>query len=350
MDGGFRQEQWQRVTTWPGSLPRAEELLELLEKVPSESFQRQLAGKLGATEILKAALAQRLARELGGDLDAVAARYRDVVGTTPRPATLERLLRHGVERRTWNNNFANLVSGRFTELLFERTFEPALNAVRVELLDATTERSFRDYVLAVPSEAFELSVNVKNAGVQMREAERFFGLDPEDTIPMATYKAFGAQAVVGELLYVFLVDWELLSRLRVGYWESLCEVERQVFQAFASLRGFSRALEDAFMAATVEERLADLQAAVGYEQAPADRFRTISAARCGRIFYEDHERSPYVYRRRMQTDPNVHISVAEETVPFEAVIERHLSTPERREDFIEALRGTTTMAIPDPPL
>ena len=56
---------------------------------------------------------------------------------------------------------------------------------------------------------------------------------------------------------------------------------------------------------------------------PHDRFPTV-AARCARVFYEDHKRSPYVYQRRMNTDPNVHISVEAETVPFERVISKYL--------------------------
>ena len=42
----------------------------------------------------------------------------------------------------WNNRFANLVSGRFTELLFESAYQRPLEDVGLELNDATTHRTF----------------------------------------------------------------------------------------------------------------------------------------------------------------------------------------------------------------
>ena len=68
-------------------------------------------------------------------------------------------------------------------------------------------------------------------------------------------------------------------------------------------------------------------------------------ARCARVFYEDHKRSPYVYQRRMNTDPNVHISVEAETVPFERVISKYLSSRAARRRLLDGLTSTTTMAI-----
>ena len=79
-------------------------------------------------------------------------------------------------------------------------------------------------------------------------------------------------------------------------------------------------------------------------------FRAISGARCKAIFYRDHSRNPYVFRERMQTDPNVHISVAAETVHFGDFVNDWLATVERRDALMEGLRSTTTMAVPDPPI
>ncbi|MGI8460595.1 MAG: hypothetical protein ACR2OC_03010 [Solirubrobacterales bacterium] len=195
-------------------------------------------------------------------------------------------------------------------------------------------------------------MNVKNAGRQMRQAQQFFGLDPEDTLPMATYKAFGSAAAdIPPLIYAFLVDWTLLERLRETYWNgALSEDERTVFRLLTSFKGFSRNLEDDFITATVDRRFEDLRQGVGYEKGFEPPFHAISAARCHAIFYEKHERSPYVYVRRMQTDPNVHISVAAETVPFRDLIADHLSTPGKRADLLEGLDRTKSLPVPDPPL
>ena len=79
-------------------------------------------------------------------------------------------------------------------------------------------------------------------------------------------------------------------------------------------------------------------------------FRVVSAAKCHQIFYEQHERSPYVYVKRMQTDPNVHVSVAAETISFLQLISEHLSTEAGRSRLLAGLARTKSMDIPDPPL
>jgi hypothetical protein len=52
----------------------------------------------------------------------------------------------------------------------------------------------------------------------------------------------------------------------------------------------------------------------------------------------------------MNTDPNVHISVSAETVPFRDVIRQHLSSPATQSALLAGLRRTRPMPIPDPPL
>ena len=64
------------------------------------------------------------------------------------------------------------------------------------------------------------------------------GLSPEDTIPMATYKTFGAlEAPIAPLLYVFMVDWTLLERLREAYWNALSEAEKNGVPALHQFQG-----------------------------------------------------------------------------------------------------------------
>jgi hypothetical protein len=350
----FDEKEWKRLTSWDRPPPTLTEMWDVLHssKLPA-SFRSVIDTRVPASTTLRAALAQSLVASGRSNQDAHAA-LSAAIGHNVRDKTFAAYLAQSpAERATWSNNFANLVSGRFTELVFQAAYTVALNNVGVALEDATTDRSFVDYRLVARNrgEGFVLSINVKNAGRQMEKAQEFFGLSPEDTIPMATYKAFGsAQAGSPSLLYVYLVDWTLLERLRGAYWTRLCDAERKVFRLLTTFSGIPRNVEDDFIAATVEERLDDLLSTVGYLDLRSLPFRVISAVKCHTIFYEQHQRSPYVFVRRMNTDPNVHMSVAGDTIAFSDLVRDHLSTPKRRANLAAGLHRTKTMAIPDPPV
>ena len=210
----------------------------------------------------------------------------------------------------------------------------------VKIEDATTAHSFLDYLLvaADPGEQFALGVNVKNAGRQMEKAQDFFGLASDDTIPMATYKAFGAEKGrnIRRSSTCIWSTGTLLERLRERTWGSgLYAAQPAAFELMASFKGFPRALEDDFVAATVEARIGQLRAEVGYAEQKTLLFRAISAARCTSIFYEQHERSPYVYVQKMKTDPNVHVSVKGETGAFPDLMRDYLATPAKRRALIK---------------
>lgn len=351
---GFDERTWQAETRWTGSPPTPSSVWRAFNAPGvSEWLRDRLQDRIAGSPLLQAGIAQSL-REAGLSGDDLLRRTRDPLGRAIRPATLERLVEADAEASAWKIAFANLVSGRFTEIAFKEAYDERLDAVGLLLYEDVAARNFLDFRLTAPDppSGFALSVNVKNAGRQMRQAQQFFGLEPEDTIPMATYKAFGAEAAsIPPLLYAFLVDWTLLERLRATYWEDvLSEDERALFRLLTSFKGFSRDLEDDFITATVDGRLEDLRSGVGYSEKVELPFRVISAARCHAIFYEQHQRSPYVYVRRMNTDPNVHISVSAETSAFLDVIQNHLSTPRQRAALLEGLRRTKPMLIPDPPL
>jgi hypothetical protein len=350
----FDESNWRVETRWTGSPPTPHGVWKAFHAHGvSEWFRDRLEDRTAGCALLQSGIAQGL-REIGHSEGELLDRAREALGRAIRPSTLARLLEADVEPSSWKIAFTNLVSGRFTEIAFKNAYAEPLDLVGVELYEDVAARSFLDFRLTAddPPDGFALSMNVKNAGRQMRQAQQFFGLTPEDTIPIATYKAFGAAAApIPPLLYAFLVDWTLLDRLRKTYWEDvLTEEERVVFRLLTSFKGFSRDLEDDFITATVDGRLAQLRRGVGYSEDAELPFRVVSAARCHAIFYEQHQRSPYVYVRRMNTDPNVHISVAAETLAFGDVIKNHLSTPRDRATLLEGLRRTKPMSIPDPPL
>ncbi len=350
----FDEHHWRAETSWTGSAPTPHGVWTAFNAPGvSEWFRDRLEDRVPGCALLQAGVVQGL-RETGLSEAELLTSARKVLGRAIRPASLDRLLEAHVESSAWKVAFTNLVSGRFTEITFKDAYDKQLDLVGVELYEDVAARSFLDFRLTAPDppDGFELSINVKNAGRQMRQAQQFFGLEPEDTLPMATYKVFGAEAApIPPLLYAFLVDWTLLDRLRQTYWQDvLSDDERAAFPLLTSFKGFSRDLEDDFITATVDGRLAQLRSGVGYSCGTELPFRVISAARCHAIFYEQHRRSPYVYVRRMNTDPNVHISVADETLAFSEVITNHLSTPRGRAALLEGLRRTRPMQIPNPPL
>src|SRR5712692_9098345 len=120
----------------------------------------------------------------------------------------------------------------------------------------------------------------------------------------------------------------------------------------ASFKGMPRDLEDSMIETTVAERVEKLSLNVGYDLSSFDNlpFRAISGARCKSIFYKNHARSPYVFLQRMNTDPNVHVSVKSETIQFNEFIQEWLSSPSRRAELLTGLRRTSVMAVPDPPM
>ena len=316
------QKQWQELTTWREAAPTLADAWTLLSsaELPTSFL-----------EIVRAS-SHEFVRKLR--------RSDNVAALDPR--------------REWNNRFANLVSGRYSEILFAKAYSSSLKAHGLSLLPKHDQRDWHDYWIDGDGGNFQLAINIKNAGVQFRLARNFVGMDPDDTLPIATYKIFGSSGDETQLplVYVYLVDWSLLPRLRCAYWNLLNETERRLFQLAACFKGMPRDLEDGFIEATVADRVPGLSAGVGYEVgALADLpFRAISGARCKSIFYKDHGRSPYVFLQRMNTDPNVHVSVKSETIHFNEFIETWLSTQQRRADLLVGLRHTSVMAIPDPPM
>jgi hypothetical protein len=325
---GLDLDAWRGETTWKGDVPSLASFWAMVRSPAlPESFRSTVVALARGSTLLKACLAQRLKEQGLVSAGAIAEALRAEIGTRPQPATVDALLAATLSRREWNLRFSNLVSGTFTEQAFERAYQHKIEAVGLRLLSETEQSTFVDYRLQDLEEGFALAINLKNAGVQYRESMRWVELDPGDTIPIATYKIFGSEiARIPPLIYVYLVDWTLLPRLRAAYWQSLSELEQQVFRLLACLAHIPRALEGAFIDSTVRDRADLLMGEVGYDPARLGNlpFRVVSAARCRAVFYQQHGRSPYVYRQRMNTDPNVHISVAQETMPFADFLAHHL--------------------------
>jgi hypothetical protein len=327
------QKQWRALTTWDGEPPSYCATWALLTDPQLPEAFRNLV------RTLKHGLLDKLQSQAGDTL------FR--LGDEP---AMERRARNN----PWNNQFANLVSGRFTEKVFHQAYAEDLEQLGLSLKETTTEHNWLDFLITDPAEDFSLGINIKNAGVLFDKAADFVELDPEDSLPIATYKIFGSTAKQDHtpLIYVYLVDWELLPRLRPRYWSVLNEAERTVFRLMTSFKKIPRKLEDCFIECTVADRIATLYTAVGYTDDTLEKlpFRAISGVRCQSIFYTNHKRSPYVYVKKMDTDPNVHVSVSNETLQFTDFMMQWLSTSRARADLLEGLGRTKPLPIPDPPI
>lgn len=348
----FDQQHWKAITSWSDPSPAPADVWRMLNSPTlPQVFRESVRRGLSSSTLLRAGLAQSLLKE-GVLAEAVADRLNAQTAVRHREETVRRLLSEKASPASWKIRFANLVSGRFTELVFLHAYAGPIEAAGLRLIEETAHRSFLDFRVVEPDPGdFSLALNVKNAGTQMRQAKEFFGLDPNDTLPIATYKAFGSeQAPIPPLIYVFLVDWTLIQRLREAYWGGLSGDERGAFRLLTSIKDIPRNLEDSFISGTVDERLDSLLDDVGYEDLGALPFHAISAGKCHRIFYENHQRTPYVYIRRMDTDPAVHVSIKDETILFSEFITTYLSTREKREALLKGLARRTTLDVPDPPI
>lgn len=322
-------DQWRATATWDGgNITYGQAWNCLQDPTLPEAFRTAIAER----SLTHAGL--RKARQQAGGLN---------VGGTPLVVEAPR------------NRFLNLVSGRFTELLFERAYTDRLSAVGVTVGDVVGERNWVDFDLrADDPPGWHVPVNTKNAGMQFRKAQSFAGLDPEDCIPVAAYKAFaGGGGQDPHLLYVFLIDWGLIERLRDAFVDALSPAELLAFRLLACGKDLSMDAEDAFITATIQTRIDDLAVAVGYDLPGGfePNFRAVSAAKVRNVLYADQQRTPGVYRRQpIRTEPAVHISITDETVPFGEVIDRWMSSPARRAELVAGLTATGSMPIPTPVL
>lgn len=352
------QREWERAVTWQDDPPHPASVWELLasNEMP-ERFRAAVTASAGDRRVLKVGLAHYYEAQ-GMDPDEVAQAMQGVTGRAHQAQHVRGYLADdGLRKKSMNVRFANLVSGRFTECVFDRAYRSPLEAVGLVVTEGTSARDFLDFTLEKPDEGFGLALNLKNAGVQYRLAQDHVGLAPSDTLPLATYKIFGsADGVAMPLVYVFLVDWDLISKLRNAYWESLNERERDAFRMLASVRGssegFGHDLEDAFIEGTIADRLEELLDLVGYDEDSLEElpFRAVSAARCRAIFYMDHRRSPYVYVQRFNTDPNVHVSISQETMHFTDFIDTYLTTQQARSRLLSDLARTRQIDVSDSPV
>ncbi|HWH44109.1 MAG TPA: hypothetical protein VNT32_05225 [Thermoleophilaceae bacterium] len=229
--------------------------------------------------------------------------------------------------------FRNQVVGRIAERVFRGRHLARLEP-QFTIHDYHERGDNRDY--GIEGGGAELPVNVKTASTLFRNA-RQFGLEPEDCIPISSYKALNAIRKVPDLVYVDLVDFKLRERTD-AYVEALGGELAILWDLFSWYGGKgAKEAQNRYVDALFAEHGADLDAL-----APGvGNFRAISAQRVLAILRENPRRCPGLGVKAAGTgafnaEVNVHVSVAQETWPWDEV-ERLLLT-----EGVAAVRRLTT--------
>ena len=244
-----------------------------------------------------------------------------------------------------NAAFRNQIVGRIAERVF-RSRHLARLEPPFTINDYHARGDNRDYGVAQGGE--ELPLNVKTASTLFRNA-RDFGLEPEDCIPISSYKALNAKDRVPDLVYVDLVDFTLRERTD-AYMDALDGNLGVLWDLLTWYGGRgAKAAQDVFVDAVFDRHGDDLD-----RMAPGvTSFRAISARRVLAILREKPRRCPGLGVKAAGTgtfnaEVNVHVSVSQETTPWDDVEELLLGHGIRA--VLDLIRVTETREVEAPRL
>lgn len=334
---------------------------------PPEPLSGALSSVLGDVDWEVAALGRAfLLRENGADPETagrvIYERSRRHTLTRSKEIVQDFPERHFLEyakERTRTGSAENPVTKLFPAAITERRFVDRLEPLVAERPSLSFEddrherRGLSDFTLLeepdelpLVDERHALPINVKTATTLFRKAEDLVGLEPEDCLPIPAYKAHGALEKLPDLIYVISPDWELLDILPDLLEDLLSAEERRVWAALNEYAGSGiRDAEDRFVFRTVETHWDRIRATV------ADNpFHAISAKKAIQILREKPKRTPGIGMRAWGTgasaEVNVHISISEDTVPWERVSDRIRRDGVRQ--LLADLRRTTHVEVHDP--
>jgi hypothetical protein len=214
------------------------------------------------------------------------------------------------------SGFRNQIVGRIAERVFRGRHLSQLEP-DFAIHDYHERGDNRDY--GVERDGAELPINVKTASTLFRNA-RQFGLEPEDCVPISSYKALNAVDRVPDLVYVDLVDFSLRERTD----EAMDQLAGPLGILWDLLSwyggGGAKRAQDQFVDRLFAEHGDRLDAL-----APGvTSFRVISAKRVLAILRENPRRCPGLGVKAAGTgtfnaEVNVHVSVRSETMPWDDV-------------------------------
>ncbi len=236
---------------------------------------------------------------------------------------------------------AAITEERFLELLDDlRARRPAVDYID----DRQAGHSLTDFTLR--EGGLELPINIKNAGTRFERAEDLVRLDPNDCVPIPSYKAHAAIEALPNLLYVVSVDYDLVPRLASTLPGLLSRNEQIAWDILNRSAGAHlHSAEDIFVAATVRAYWEQLKAL-----ASDTPFHVISARKAVRVLQTKPYRTPGIGLRAWGTgasaEVNVHVSIREDMTPWASVRERIIG--KGIGDIVEAVNRRRTELVYDP--
>lgn len=212
--------------------------------------------------------------------------------------------------------FRNQIVGRIAERVFRGRHLARLEPT-FAIHDYHEKGDNRDY--GIEGGGAELPINVKTASTLFRNAKQF-GLEPEDCIPISSYKALNAVKKAPDLVYVDLVDFTLRQRTD-AFMDRVDGSLAILWDLFTWYGGKgATAAQNRYVDALFDAHGTTLDAL-----APGvGNFRAISAQRVLAILRENPRRCPGLGVKAAGTgafnaEVNVHVSVSTETVSWDAL-------------------------------
>ena len=282
--------------------------------------------------------------ELSRTLDTLGIEPGWVVGDAIRSA-LPGMRSLDKPRKSRNQAFQNLVVGTIAERVFWEDHLKPLEAEGFTVVDYHEQGENRDFGLQ--RGGLELPINVKTASSVFRITQEAVGLDPQDCIPIGSYKAVGASEKVPTLVYVDLVDFTF--RQRVDNYMDTLEGDLAIGWHLLSWYGGkgSYKAQDRYIQTLFERRGAELKALAP----PATGFRVISARRVLAVLRKDLRRVPGLGIKAAGTgsfnaEVNIHVSVRDETRPWDDVADQ--CRRYRIQHVLDQITRTVMAEIPEP--
>jgi len=255
-----------------------------------------------------------------------------------------------LEKRKKMGSAENPVTKLFPAAVTERQFLDRLDNLREQrpTVDYRDER-FRGHTLVdftLLEGDQELPVNVKNAGTRFENARTLVGLEPDDCIPIAAYKAYDAVEKEPNLVYAISVDYTLTRKIESHLLTRFNKDEETVWRLLNTYSGpLIRDAEDKFVYSMVSKHWLDFS-----EQVALPVFKVVSARKIIRILQTLPKRTPGVGLRAWGTganaEVNVHLSVSAETKDWD-IIHQRIETGGIL-DIIDAVNRKRTELVFDP--
>ena len=255
-----------------------------------------------------------------------------------------------LEKRKRIGSAENPVTKLFPAAVTERQFLDRLDNLRGlrPTVDYRDERfsghTLVDFTLL--EKGYELPVNVKNAGTRFENAGSLVGLDPDDCIPIAAYKAYDAVEKEPNLIYAVSIDYTLIRKIESYLLTRFNKDEEAVWRLLNIYSGpLIRDAEDKFVYSMVSKHWTEFS-----EQVALPVFKVVSARKIIRILQMLPKRTPGVGLRAWGTgasaEVNVHVSVSAETKDWDIVHQR-IETGGIL-DIIDAVNRRRTELVFDP--